>query len=508
MVVWAVALSLELPSATSSHSRTNLGAAVAGGLLGLAAAVKLSNAVFAVALCGLWFLKWALRQVDVARLVAFLVGMALAFAAGAGVWMWWLWQDFGNPIFPLFNNLFHSPEAPPTALTALRFVPNTPWGMVSRLWEMAQYSSFVAFEEFLPDIRPLFAALAGVAALLVIGLRGGYRRIAAAATWREPGVQLACLMVLTYVLWIRSSGNARYALPLFLMTGIVLVRATQRALPFSAAKILLLTVLLVQGANYLALGAHRFAGVSWDAGPYMDYRVPLRLQQQPFLHLSVGTQTNASVALFLAPGGALANPVGSFSLPTDGPLGERLESLMTRWHGRTRLLFAAPMAQAPADVAHARKEVAALVYRLGVNVDWSDCEAIQPLPSRSEWRFWVDPAKTAGNKRDLLSCAVVYLTDKDPVADAELAKANKVFAILEAACTQAFSPGPMASEHGTGVWQRNYLNTEAQLTVSTTEGVNFTHFRMFPGTYFGSIDDVLARRRPIECPKIEYRTPQ
>jgi hypothetical protein len=297
---------------------------------------------------------------------------------------------------------------------------------------------------------------------------------------------------------------------LFLLTGIFLVRATERALPLSAAKILLLTAFLIQGADYLALGAYRFAGTSWDAGPYIDYRVPRRLQEQPFLHLSVGTQTNGSLALFLAPGGALANPIGSYSLPTDGPLGRRLEALMAKWHGRTRLLFASPRAegQAPADAAHARKEVGALVYRLGVDVDWSDCEAIQPLPSRGEWRPWVDATKSAVNRRELLSCAVIYRTDRDLVADAELVTANKIFAILESACPRAFSPTPMASEHGTGVWQRSYLNTEAQLSVSTTEGVNFEHFRMFPGTYFGSIDDVLGHRKPIECPVIEYRTPQ
>jgi len=126
-----------------------------------------------------------------------------------------------------------------------------------------------------------------------------------------------------------------------------------------------------------------------------------------------------------------------------------------------------------------------------------------------EDRGWAtEKGKRPDRERDIRSCGVVYRTDKDPVADAQLAKANKVFDILEAACPRVFSPTPFASEHNVGVWQRHYLNTEAQLTVSIFDGVNFSHFRMFRGANFGSIDDVLNHKVPIQCPQIEYQTPQ
>ncbi|MBC7665800.1 MAG: hypothetical protein H7276_18760 [Caulobacter sp.] len=508
MILWAVALSLELSAARAAPSGNRRDAAIAGALLGLAAAVKLSNAVFVLALCLLWLMKWAFRQADLARVALFAAGLTLAFAIGAGPWMAWLQHDFGNPIFPLFNNVFHSPDAPQQPFTSLRFVPATPGGMVSRVWEMATFSSFVVFEDFLPDIRPALMALAALAAALALGLRGGWRRLAQRETWCGPGVRYALLVVAMYVLWIRSSGNARYALPLFVLVGVGLVRATQHVVPFRTLKVLLLAALVIQGANYLALGAWRFSGVGWDAGPYLDYRVSKRLQEQPFLHLSVGTQTNAAIALFLAPGGALAHPVGGFSLPTDGPLGVRLASLMDRWHGRTRLLFAAPTAVTPAEVSHAREELGALVYRLGVDTDWSDCETVQFVPTRGSWRPLGQADEKTGREKDLLSCAVRYLSRKDSAAEVERVTAEKVFEILEAACPTVFSPRPMASEHSVGVWQRHYLNTEAELSVSTSQGVNFTHFRVFPGVYFGSIDDVLARRKPVACPRINYQTPQ
>jgi hypothetical protein len=509
MIVWALALTLESGSTAAAHAGNNRRAALAGALVGLASAIKLSNAVLAVALCALWLMKWLLGQVDFRRLAAVAAGLLVAFAAGAGWWMAWLWQDFGNPIFPLFNNVFHSPYAPQQAITALRFVPTTLWGMVARLGEMAEFSNFVAFELIMPDFRPVIAAGVAVLAAIVLAARGGWRNAFKRLTWSTPGVQIAVFVALSYVLWLRSSGNARYAIALFVILGIPLVRATQRALPFSATKILLLTLLILQGASYGFQSPHRFSGAPWDAGPYLDYQVPRRLREEPYLHLAVGTQSNAALALFLAPGGALSNPIGNFPISPDGPLGERFQALLKQWHGRTRVLFVAPSAIDPADIQHVQQAAGALLYRLGLDIDWSDCESIKLLAARYEDRAWAtNDGLRPDRERDLRSCGVIYRTDRDQAADEQLVAANKVFAIMEAACPGLFSPTPFASEHNTGTWQRRYLNTEAELTVSVREGVTMAHFRMMRPTYFGSIDDVLNHRVPIKCPRIEYQTPK
>jgi hypothetical protein len=257
------------------------------------------------------------------------------------------------------------------------------------------------------------------------------------------------------------------------------------------------------------LGSHRISGVPWGSEPYVAYRMSERLRTQPFLHLSIGTQTAASTALFLAPGGALSNPIGLYPIPADGPLGARFQALMDKWHGRTRLLFAAPDAIDPADIEHVHLGMRALLYRLSLDVDWSDCERIQLVVSHQESRDWAtDHGKRPDRERELLSCAVIYRTDKDPVADAQLVAANKVFAILEAACPRVFSPTPLASEHGIDSWQREYLETESRISVSTHDGVAFSQFRMFDMTQFGSIDDVLNHRAPIHCPTISFETPR
>jgi hypothetical protein len=503
-VIWALALSLELGQGRPREWRA---AAAAGALLGLSSALKLSNAVFAVAFCGLWALKWTAGQADRRRLVAFGAGLGAAFMAAAGPWMLWLWQDFGNPIYPLYNELFHSPLAPQQPVAAIRFLPTTLADVAYRLWDLTTLRSYVSLESSIPDVRPFAAAVAGVAALVALGVRGGWRRLVTSAPWRSPGVQLGLAMVVMYVLWMRTSGNARYGLPLFMLAGIALVRATQCALPLKAAKVLLLAALLVQGAYYYEAGDHRATAARWDAGPYVEFQVPQRLREKPFLHLVIGAQTMSAAALFLDPRGAMANPIGQFALPTDGPLGARLQSLMDRWHGRTRLLMSDRHPTTPADVKHTREALHALLYRLGLDVDWSDCESIAVVLDRSD----LHEAPGAGGKmttdRRLLSCAVLYRPERDPEIERTRIEADRVFAILEAACPKVFTPTPLTSEHGVGVWQRHYMNTEAQLSVSPEDGIYFSHYRSLRGAHFGSIDDVLHQRRPIECPRISYQTP-
>jgi hypothetical protein len=184
-------------------------------------------------------------------------------------------------------------------------------------------------------------------------------------------------------------------------------------------------------------------------------------------------------------------------------LGDRLESLLTQWHGRTRLLFVAPQTVSPEQTIPSRHAMSNLLYRLGMDVDWTDCEKIDVLLQERGPL----PAANAAPDRRLLSCAVVYRPERDPAIEEQRVRAEKVFAIVEAACPRLLSPVPLASEHGEGSWERQYLNSEARLSVSLRNGVVLSHFRQIHDAYYGSIDDVLSHRNPIQCPQIDYQTP-
>ena len=57
----------------------------------------------------------------------FAAGGAIGVLATGGAWAWMLWEQFGNPLFPFYNTIFRSPEAPIAAIADLRFMPRNIW---------------------------------------------------------------------------------------------------------------------------------------------------------------------------------------------------------------------------------------------------------------------------------------------------------------------------------------------------------------------------------------------
>jgi hypothetical protein len=94
----------------------------AGALVGVAAGLKLTNAVYAIALA------IALLSVPIAwprrlrLVVVYGVGVVLAVALTGGYWFIEMWRTFGNPLFPQFANMFPNPLASSVG------VYDTQWG--------------------------------------------------------------------------------------------------------------------------------------------------------------------------------------------------------------------------------------------------------------------------------------------------------------------------------------------------------------------------------------------
>ena len=98
---------------------------LAGLLIGLAVALKLTNALYAVAL-GLAALvdggPWRRRLLGVTCMTAVAL---LVFAVVGGVWFWKVWQAFGNPLFPQLNAWFQAPLATAGVVSDTHFLPKS-----------------------------------------------------------------------------------------------------------------------------------------------------------------------------------------------------------------------------------------------------------------------------------------------------------------------------------------------------------------------------------------------
>jgi hypothetical protein len=213
----------------------------AGLVAGATAGLKLSAAFYCIALAfaalpgGDW--RYTLR-----RLVALGLGGAIGFALTYGAWGWHLYAEHGNPFFPYYNNLFHSPDAPSLPYADERFRQH---GLDLLLAPVHLLHKTSAFGELkMRDPRLLL----GLIALALLW----WRQRGEASPQREGLARLGMFFLAAMLLWLLQYGIYRYAIVLEQLSCVALVLALGGAVPASApankwrmAALWLLVVLVV-----------------------------------------------------------------------------------------------------------------------------------------------------------------------------------------------------------------------------------------------------------------------
>jgi len=497
----------------------------AGLLLGAASALKPTNALHALSACVLLlFLPTGWRR-KTWLAFGFLAALIVSFVAVAAPWALRLEQHFGNPFFPLFNGVFHSPYFPAVSLADHRFVPSSLLEALSRPFAIALPITYVDDEYSSPDIR--------YALLLVLALVGGilwswrkFRRGTGSDTplhGTAPAhglLALACAFLVDWVLWLRVSGNGRYFLAMACVGGVLAVVLACRI--FATRRhilvFLLVAIFVVQGVQ-LAWGAKYRASASWDGGSWFEVSVPRGLQNSPQLYFLMDDQTDSFIAPFLDDNSAFVNLDGTYALGPDGVNGARIESLIREHAGHIRVVEeASPFELRPVKELPEPSQVNYALASFGLRADRSDCSTITVRDIRARVRkvlpgtlpirvpqldgkvLWV-PQSPDG---DLVTCRVV----SDPTSRVALANAerepNLVFDRMEDECPQLFQPlRPVIKvyegDHGGTIWAREYANTN--LTALLSEGT----LRLVDGTrggrpeMLGSESDWVRAPVPLVC---------
>jgi hypothetical protein len=391
-------------------------ALLAGVLFGTAAALKYSNGIYVLAALPL--------VLSMRAALACLAGAGLAIAVLAGPWMLALLREFGNPVFPLMNAWFESPHALPVNLVSERFTPRGFLEVLAVPFRMVALDRHVYSEIFAPDLRLALLMLAGLA-----------------LPWAKPLTsvdrRMLIFLALGAVLWIMTSANARYGLPVLLLAGLALARLAEHLLPRRAARIALATLLVVQVATSLVAAPTRwFLAEPWSAR-WLPYEAP---ERAPALYLSVEVQPMAVVAPFLHPESAFVNFSGLHSLPSDAP---RLVALLERYRGRVRVLgrMTEPTAYDNA------------LRRLGLRVDPGDCFTI-------EWRA---ERESGSEPLSVVSCALVAAARDPADLDAER-RMSALFERIEKRCAALLRGQTAVTEpFGASGWSRNYPGLDARL---------------------------------------------
>jgi hypothetical protein len=449
----------------------------AGLILGAASALKLSNALSAVAalaMLAMLPLGWRGRIRH-----GFLYGIALGigFAAVAAPWSYRLAKVFGNPMFPMFNNVFRSPETSTQSMGAAhRFIPDSIGEALWRPFAMIDPTQMVHEELMAPD--PRYAILVALAILLV--LRWGWGRFDQASLRPSTPqlnestrvlVALGCGISLNWVLWLHMSGNSRYVLTMACVAAAVIIGMLFQIFE-SRPKVrnYILAIIFVTQAVQLYMGAEfRWNGVPWG-GQWFDLSVPERLKTEPNLYLTLGPQSNSFLAPFLAKDSGFVNVAGGYTLDPEDASGARVRQLIRRFSPNLRVVFLSSKSYENTERRAPLPQVDSLLQGFGLRSDMGDCATItvHGLPPALEIRYKTSLPQEPQNRNTtyVTTCRVVPdITDRSALIARQRA-VNLVFDRLEDACPNLFQPRRLVTVHYGDVWQRVYGATDIVAWVS------------------------------------------
>jgi hypothetical protein len=270
----------------------------AGILLGLSTGLKLTAVFFAISV-GLALLLSPGIKHRLMRAIISSSGMVLGFAISGSFWAIHLAREFGSPVFPLANAFFKSPDFPAISVGLDRFSAHTPWDALTLPFKMMLVSSGTYAEIMVPDIR--LACLLLLAAGLIWRKTRAARRVAVSS--EDPGRRwdgslwfVICAMAIAYLLWVYTSGNGRYFLPVLLIAGPLLVWSANLVIRNHKWNVVIVASLLgLQLVHGGAAGYRRWDSARWTS-QWIDLEIPdlFRINAYDFLMIGSGEDTFVS----------------------------------------------------------------------------------------------------------------------------------------------------------------------------------------------------------------------
>lgn len=483
-------------------------------LLGIATALKPTNGIHALAgifLVGFMPLPFLRR---VRSLVYFGASLGTSFAVTAAPWSYRLEKTFGNPMFPLLNNVFKSPYITTATAKAYRFVPDSLTDALLRPFAMLGTGGMIHEEMSSPDIRYALLLLAFLI-FAIARIWQSVRRASIPAP-RPPEsairalIALGCAFTADWVVWLDASGNSRYFIPMACIAALLAVALLFRLLANHTLgrNGILLALFVAQGAQLVLGTDYRWNPAPWD-GHWFDVEIPEKLASQPNLYLSVGMLSNSYIAPFLPKASGMVNFAGGYPLGPDGATASHLRAMIARSAPHIRVLVSGDRIHEDSDLRAPRQsDVDDTLRPYGLRVDMGDCETItvrglRPMVWRPLGSSLAGPViPSAGKLRYTNYLASCHLVADSSYRAPEMAARQAIDVVLnrlEDACPTLFQPPRPQTEHINKVWMRTYGATDLQAWVSEGEIKFIDPTRDFREISLGSEEAWAKGPQLIEC---------
>ncbi|WP_044559523.1 hypothetical protein [Azospirillum sp. B4] len=273
--------------------------ALAGLLVGSGVGLKQPTIVFAVGTCAAFLLAGGTPWRRLFLAFFFGVGVLAGMALFSGHWMWFLWSHFQNPLFPYFNNVFHSPWGTPDPYRDDKFIPKG--AVAAALFPLAwAMDPKLVGEIVFRDYR----VLAAYGVLLVTGavmlVAWGRTRSMDATAPARARRYLLLAGSLSYLVWLKLFAIYRYLIPLEMLAPVLILAAISlwpvpaRVRGAVTAVLLLLVTATAQSGTW--------ARVAWGNRPWNAKVSEVQAPALPRPDHTVMLMTGYAPTSFLIPG--------------------------------------------------------------------------------------------------------------------------------------------------------------------------------------------------------------
>lgn len=483
-----------------------------GGLLmGLATGFKLTNIIFVAAMGLSLLLIMGIRWKGFVLAAAFSTGVIVGYLIINGWWAHYLYQEFGNPFFPFFNEIFQSPDFSTAKLDHDRFKPTSFLEVIILPFRMAEFHSWIYVENNAPDIRPALLILFGIAVvtkkLLPNIQRSNRSELGNNTDTHKPRNIVFTFFVCSMALWLWTTGNGRYALPVLMLIGPLLVFIIYKTTSNAKHTLIVASIALVlQLLNAWAAGNPRWTNTDWTQ-LWFKQSIPSRLKDNPYAYLSLGlSRSNSVVAPFLHPQSTFVSLTGgTYAFRPDGPGNKRIHQIIKLHKGHLRMLVTIPPGRQLPDVG-AFNNWDMLLAPWELKIVRSDCEFLAiDVALTSVNKFPDNPSVELEDKSSnvpIISCALETGVGENEETLRERKQLTLVFDRLEESCPVLFSPrGWQLTKLATG-WQRHYLQSD--IVVRTIKGrLSLSKYQYGPFDIdMGSIEDWENNRSKFICERL------
>lgn len=194
----------------------------AGICLGAAAGLKLTAATYCVSVGITMLFCYRYFKPFYRIMGVFVLSGAVGFLLTYGVWMWRLWDTFGNPLFPLLNNLFKSDWFDIRSYRDTIFLPKDIWGYIF-------YPFYLLLDKLPSEGQSVIMDFRNIIMSFVVGgfiLFCGFRIIKnkTKISFKKEDVFLWGLWLVSYIVWLIAFSIQRYSVQFLMLSAIIIIQ--------------------------------------------------------------------------------------------------------------------------------------------------------------------------------------------------------------------------------------------------------------------------------------------